>query len=79
MATNQIIEFQGERVYLGSNQQWAVHKQVTTIGLYSMRRLKFQDFERCIHKWQDGHFHLFELHKGNFRCVAYCCIKNKIK
>ena len=58
MSVNQLITFEGEQIQLPKGFKWSVHRQVTTSGIQPMTSHKFEDFDQCVHKWQDGNFHL---------------------
>lgn len=73
---NQLITFEGTTKPLAEGYEWFVVRQFTTAGSRRLRHLKFKDFEICICKWQDENLHLFELHRGDIRTMAYCGIKS---
>jgi len=75
---NQLIKFEGESIILPPGFEWVVHNYSTPSGMRRLRRLKFSDFDRAVHKWKNDHFHLFELRRENMKIMAYCII-NKLK
>jgi len=68
------IQFKGDPIELPKGYTWSVFRYFTPAGT-QVSPVKFNKFDKAIHHWQDGDFHLFELWRGSMRVMAYCLIK----